>query len=76
MINSQGHKITSSVKEIHKYFDSFALIKSKCLPILFCGTETCPLNSANTHSLEFTINKVLYKIFGAMFKNSYGEICK
>jgi len=28
------------------------------------------------HSLEFTMNKVLYKIFGAMSKDSYGEICK
>jgi len=54
----------------------FALIKSKCLPILFYGTETCPLNSADRHSLEFTMNKVLYKIFVTMTKDSYGEIGK
>ena len=56
----------------------FALIKSKCLPVLFYGTEACPVTSADTgkHSLEFTMNKVLYKIFWAMSKDSYGEICK
>ena len=37
----------------------------------FYGTEACPITS-----LEFTVNKVLYKIFGAMSKDSYGEICK
>jgi len=52
------------------------LIKSKCLPILFYGTEACPIASADKQSLEFTINKILYKIFGAMPKDSYGEICK
>jgi len=41
----------------------FALIKSKCLPVLFYGTEACPITSADKHSLEFTMNKVLYKIF-------------
>ena len=54
----------------------FALIKSKCSPVLFYGTEACPITSADKHSLEFTMNKVLYKIFGAMSKDSYGEICK
>jgi len=54
----------------------FVLIKSKCLPVLFYGTEACPITSADKYSLEFTMNKVLYKIFGAMSKDSYGEICK
>ena len=51
----------------------FALIKSKCLPtaVLFHGTEACPISSADKHSLEFTMNKVLYKIFGAMSKDCY-----
>jgi len=42
----------------------FALIKSKCLPVLFYGTEVCRITSADKHSLEFTMNKVLYKING------------
>jgi len=54
----------------------FALVKSKCLPILSYGTEACPIISADKHSLEFTMNIVLYKIFGPMSKDSYGEICK
>jgi len=31
----------------------FALIKSKCLSILFYGTEALPTNSAVRHSLDF-----------------------
>ena len=54
----------------------FALIKSKCLPVLFYRTEACTITSADKHSLEFTMNKVLYKIFWAMSKDSYGELCK
>jgi len=32
----------------------FELIKSKCLPILLYGTDVCPMNSADRHSLQFT----------------------
>jgi len=49
----------------------FELIKSKCLPILLYGTDVCPMNSADRHSLQFTINKIVYKIFGAMSKDIY-----
>ena len=52
----------------------FELIKSKCLPILLYGTDVCPMNSADRHSLQFTKNKIVYKIFGAMSKNLYIEI--
>jgi len=31
----------------------FELIKSKCLPILLYGTDVCPMNSADRHSLQF-----------------------
>jgi len=31
------------------------------------------MNSADRHSLQFTINKIVYKIFGAMSKNLYIE---
>jgi len=44
----------------------FELIKSKCLPVLLYGTDVYPMNSADRHSLQFTINKIVYKIFGAM----------
>jgi len=52
----------------------FELIKSKCIPILLYGTDVCPVNSADRHSLQFTINKIVYKIFGAMSKDLYIEI--
>jgi len=52
----------------------FELIKSKCIPILLYGTDVCPMNSADRHSLQFTINNIVYKIFGAMSKDLYSEI--
>ena len=52
----------------------FELIKSKCLPILLYGTDVCPMNSADRHSLQFTINKIVYKIFGAMSKDLHIEV--
>ena len=44
--------------------------------VLWHWSMSTPITSADKHSLEFTMNKVLYKIFGAMSKDSYGEICK
>jgi len=41
----------------------FALIKSKCLPILLYDVEECPTNSADKQSLQVTMNRVLFKIF-------------
>ena len=32
------------------------------------------MNSADRHSLQFIINKIVYKIFGAMSKDLYIEI--
>ena len=36
--------------------------------------EACPTNSADKQPLQFTMNRVLFKIFGAMAKDSYLEI--
>jgi len=38
------------------------------------GIDVCPTNSANRQSLQFTVNKIIYKMFGAMTKDSYCEI--
>ena len=38
------------------------------------GTDVFPMNSADRHSFQFTINKIVYKIFGAMSKDLYIEI--
>ena len=32
------------------------------------------MNSADRHSLQFTVNKIVYKIFGSMSKDLYIEI--
>ena len=52
----------------------FELIISKCLPVLMYGLDACPTNSADRQSLQFTLNKIIYKIFGPMAKDSYSEI--
>ena len=52
----------------------FELIKSKCLPVLMYRLDACPTNSADRQSLQLTVNKIIYKIFGAMAKDSYSEI--
>ena len=40
-----------------------SLIKSKCLPSLLFGIEACPLNKTEIRSLNFTVSRVLMKIF-------------
>ena len=53
----------------------FALLKSKCLPILLYGTEACPTNSSVRQSLQFTFIGVSCKIFGAMSSDSFFMVC-
>ena len=57
---------------------TFALIKSKCLPVLLYGTEACPINSAMRHYLLFALNRALFRIFSALSKDTYKDIhvCK
>jgi len=38
------------------------------------GLDVFLSNSADRHSLQFSVNKIIYKIFGAMAKDLYGEI--
>jgi len=39
------------------------LLKSKCLPVLYYGMETCPLRRSQFKSLDFVVNSALRKIF-------------
>ena len=39
----------------------FALMKSKCIPVLLYGTEACPVNSEVRHSLQFALNTITYQ---------------
>jgi len=49
----------------------FTLIKSKYLPILLYGIEACRVNSAMRHSLQFALNRALFRIFGPLSKDTY-----
>jgi len=48
----------------------------QCSKFLLYGIEACPTNSADLQSLQFTMNKILFKIFGAMGKEMFREISK
>jgi len=39
------------------------LIRSKCMPALLYGIETCPLRSSDNNSLDFVINRFFMKLF-------------
>jgi len=58
--------------------------RTNCTAATCCGfvvqqvvrqIRVCPTNSADRHSIQFTINKTVYKIFGAMSKDLNSEIC-
>jgi len=34
------------------------------------GIDVCPTNSADRQSLQLTVNRIIYRIFGAMTKDS------
>jgi len=38
------------------------------------GLDACPTNSTNRYSVQVTANKIIYKIFAPMAKDSYCEI--
>ena len=38
--------------------------------------EVCTMNSADWQSLQFIMNEILFKIFGAMSKDTYSEVSK
>ena len=39
------------------------LIKAKCLPVLLYGLEVCPVNVSDMRSLEFTLKRLMIKLF-------------
>ena len=40
-----------------------SLLKAKCLPVLLYATEVCPINSRDKGSFDFTLTRVLMKVF-------------
>ena len=51
------------------------LIKSKCLPSLLYGTEALPLSKADIGSLEFSFNRILFKMFKTSSIDIIHDIC-
>ena len=39
------------------------LIKAKCLPVLLYGLEVCPVSVSDMRSLEFTVKRIMIKLF-------------
>jgi len=39
------------------------LVRSKCMPILLYGLESCRLSNADLRSLDFTFNRLFMKLF-------------
>jgi len=39
------------------------LIKAKCLPVLLYGLEVCPVSVSAMRSLEFTVKRIMIKLF-------------
>ena len=51
------------------------LIKSKCLPSLLYGTQALPLSKADISSLEFSFNRILFKMFKTSSIDIIHDIC-
>jgi len=49
------------------------LINSKCMPILLYGLDACPINVSDRKSLDFTITRILMKIFKTTSNDIIGE---
>jgi hypothetical protein len=47
----------------------FALLKSKCIPVLLYGTEALYINSSQKHSLDFVSTRIMIKALSTSDKN-------
>ena len=43
------------------------LIKAKCLPVLLYGLEVCPVNVPDMRSFEFTLKRLMIKLFRSYY---------
>jgi len=51
------------------------LVNSKCLHILPYCLEVCPLNKSDLRSLDFTVTRLLMKLFHTSNKDIINECC-
>ena len=49
------------------------LVNSKCVPVLLYGLEACPMNNADKKSLDFALNRFLFKLFKTSNKDVVDE---
>jgi hypothetical protein len=49
------------------------LIRSKCMPVLLYGCEACPTNKTLIHSLDFNVNRFMFKLFHTSSKSVVDE---
>jgi len=45
------------------------VVKTKCLPILYCAIEVCPTNKSDFLSLQYVIDTCFIKIFNVKSKD-------
>ena len=69
------HEVQVVVSAMFSTFGLNAFTFLEILLILLYGSDSCPTNAAVKHSFEFTLNRVLFKIFGALPKDTYRDIC-
>jgi len=62
-INRSFNAIFGKIGKIASEDVVMHLIKSKCIPILLYATEACPVNRSPEKSLQFSVTRILMKIF-------------
>ena len=46
------------------------IVKSKCLPVLLCGLEVCPLNISDLRSVDIVANRFFMKLYNTNVINT------
>ncbi len=48
------------------------LVKTKCMPVLLCGLDVCPVNAAECNSsLDIALFRLCAKVFESFFQGLY-----
>jgi len=50
-------------------------VDSKCMPILLCAAEVCPLSHSDIRSVDFAIFRFLVRLFQANNKDVMNDCC-
>jgi len=73
-VNSLPKTVTRQRDDCH--FNPGPSVPESSMLTTWLPSHPHPVKCKNRHSLQFTINKIVYKIFGAMSKDLYIEICE